>query len=301
MGFTEDELHELLGTQLEQEAQQEQEAQARPEAKEAEETAPESVPEQEAGPEGGTAPENDAAPEAEAERVSRQAEIDRAVDAALAREREQTQSAWKDFFARAKLKNSFTGEDITTKEQFDAWSADFEAARLERELKEGKLTPETLNKAVAENPAVKKAEELLRRDEAARQAREKEAFDAKVAREIEEIGRMDPGIRSVEDLLKMPDADKFREYVRRGNSFLDAWYLTNRGKMEASAAQAAAQAAKQQALTAARSKDHLSPAGNARGAGAASVPAEDMELFRLMNPDATEAEIQAYYNKNKKI
>ena len=33
--------------------------------------------------------------------------------------------------------------------------------------------------------------------------------------------------------------------------------------------------------------------------GAAAVPADEMALFRLINPGATDAEIQAYYNKQK--
>lgn len=49
----------------------------------------------------------------------------------------------------------------------------------------------------------------------------------------------------------------------------------------------------------ARSKDHLTTTGSQRGAGAAPVPADEMAMFRLLNPGATDREIQAYYNKQK--
>ena len=49
----------------------------------------------------------------------------------------------------------------------------------------------------------------------------------------------------------------------------------------------------------ARSKDHLQATGNARGAGAVSVPKDEMAMYRLLNPNATEAQIQAHYNKHK--
>ena len=56
----------------------------------------------------------------------------------------------------------------------------------------------------------------------------------------------------------------------------------------------------QQALNNARGKDHLRSTGNAQGSGALSVPAEEMAMFRLFNPNATEAEIQKFYNKHHK-
>ena len=64
-------------------------------------------------------------------------------------------------------------------------------------------------------------------------------------------------------------------------------------------AQQQAEAAKQQAMRNASSKDHLKGSGHARGAGASPVPADEMALFRKFNPDATEAEIQAFYNNYK--
>lgn len=233
---------------------------------------------------------------AQRRRQEQQAAIDQAVSEAREQERERNRKEWSDFFSRAGLKNSITGEPIKTMEEFNEWSRAYDAARISQDLKDGKLTPEALDKAIAESPAVKRAEELIRREEDARRQQEEAAAKARIDAEIAEIHKLDPTIGSMEDLLKMPDARKFYEYVRRGNSFLDAWYLTNREKM----AQQTAEAARQQAMSAARSKDHLTATANARGAGAACVPTEDMRLFRLLNPDATEAEIQAYYNKQKK-
>lgn len=128
-----------------------------------------------------------------------------------------------------------------------------------------------------------------------RTERDETAFHERIDAELREIHRLDPSIRSAEDLLKMPAAREFYEYVRRGNTFIDAYYLANRERLTA----AAAEAARQQTMNAHRSKDHLHPSGNSRGAGAASVPAEEMRMFKLLNPAATEAEIQAYYNRSR--
>ena len=232
---------------------------------------------------------------AQRRRQEQQEAIDKAVSEALEQERERTKGEWSAFFAKARLKNSITGMPITTLDEFNEWFRAYDAAKLSDDLKEGRLTPEALDKAIADNPAVKRAEEIVRKEEESRRQQEEAAAKARIDAEIQEIHKLDPAINSMEDLLKMPNARQFYEYVKRGNSFLDAWYLTNREKMT----QQTAEAAKQQAMNAARSKDHLKSTANARGAGAASVPAEEMRMFRLFNPDTTEAEIQAYYNKQK--
>ena len=243
--------------------------------------------------EGGLTEEERRENAAQRRRQEQQAAIDQAVEEALRKEREKAQGEWSDFFNAAKLKNTMTGEPIRTLEEFRAWNEAFQTAQIAKDLEAGKLTREALDKAVADNPAVKRAEEIIRRDEEARRQTEEAAAKARIDGEIAEIHKMDPAVSSVEDLMKMPNAKQFYEYVKRGNSFLDAYYLANRETLE----QRAAQAARQQAMNAARSKDHLTAIGNARGAGAASVPSEEMQLFRLLNPDATEAEIQKYYNK----
>lgn len=235
-------------------------------------------------------------------RQEQQEAVDRAVQEAVARERESFQKEREQFYQSAGLKNTITGEPITSDEQFRAWKSAFDAQRIAEDLKKGELTPEAISRAVAESPAVKRLEEMTAQEEArakeakeARRREEEAKARGRIDAEIAEIHRLDPSINGVEDLLRMEGAEKFRAYVQRGNTFLDAYYLTNREKL----AQQQAQAAQRQAQEAARSKDHLRSLAKPVGAGAKSVPKADMELFRLFNPDATEAEIQSYYNKQR--
>lgn len=99
------------------------------------------------------------------------------------------------------------------------------------------------------------------------------------------------------DLLTMPKAKEFYEYVKRGNNYLDAYYLATRGEREAKVAEAG----RQQALANARSKDHLTASGTGRSDAQPSVSAEDMAMFRLFNPDCTEAQVQAYMKRNRRL
>lgn len=256
-------------------------------------------------PQGGRGIRNEAEPQTAAQRAEnaarrrreeQQAAIDAAVKMAVEDERARTKGQMEAFFAKAGMKNTVTGKPITTLEEFDAWQADYEAARLQKDLKAGKLTPEALRSAVEQTPSIqalkKQQEQRAAEDEQRRQAEAKARVDAELA----EIHKLDPAINTVEDLLSMPDAKAFYDLVRKGNSFLDAYRLANFDRLQA----ARAEAARQQAMNNARGKDHLTGTGTPQGTGAATVPPDEMQAFKLFNPTATEAEITAWYNKHKK-
>ena len=219
-----------------------------------------------------------------------------AVEAAVKAEQEKAAAAQKDLFARVGLKNTITGEPITTMAEFESFQQQYAAAKLQQELKEGNLTPEVLDQVISAHPTVKKAEEAIRSSEQARKQQEEQAARANIDAEVAKIHAIDPSISSVGDLLNMPNAKAFYEYAQKGLSLSEAYYLVNREKLE----NAKVEAARQQALNNARGKDHLRSTGNAQGSGALSVPAEEMAMFRLFNPNATEAEIQKFYNKHHK-
>ena len=222
----------------------------------------------------------------------RREETQAAINQALNQERERNDQAMKEFFAGAGLKNTLTGAPITSMEEYQAWKKDFDQAKFQKELQSGKLTPEGLAQAIAQNPTIKQAEILVNKARMQAETAEREAMQARIDAEIGQIHQMDPSINSVEDLLAMPNADHFRQLAKRGHSFLAAYKLANYAQLT----QRAAAAARQQAQNLARSKSHLT-AGSQQGAGAATVPTGEMELFRMFNPQASDSAIQTYYNK----
>ena len=226
--------------------------------------------------------------------AEKQAAINDAVNKALADERARNDERWKAFFKKANLENTITGEPITNMDEFNAWSDSYEREQLEFDLQAGKLTPEALQKIVDESPVMQQAKALLEQSERQRQMVEKEADNAMVQKDLAEIHAIDPSINTVADLLKAPWSDKFKAYVERGNTFIDAYYLANRESVE----RTMVDKAREQAASNIRSKQHLQPTGNARGSGAAPVPSDVMEYYRELNPNATEAEIQAHWQKS---
>ena len=229
-------------------------------------------------------------------KAEEQARIDAAVEQAVKAERGRAEADMAAFFAKAQLKNTLTGEPITTMEQFNAWNEAYTADKLSRELAAGKLTPESLHKAIEDSPVVKKAQEIIRNSEQEAQRRQQEQAKARIDADLLEIQKYDPAIKEVKDLLTMPNFPQFRDYViNKGLSYKDAYFLVNRESMAA----AQAQAARQQAASNARSKDHLN-AISIQGDGGVTVPPEELRMIRAWMPNATEAQIQAFYNKNKR-
>lgn len=225
-----------------------------------------------------------------------QAAIDTAVQNALQKEREKTDAEWSRFFAVSGMKNTATGEPIRTKAEYEAWQKVYQTEQMQQKLKAGELTPELMQQLISQNPVMQQAQQLIDQNAAAQQQAQQQAEQSRIQGEIVEIGKLDPAIKSVEDLLNMENFQTFKGYVDKGYSYLDSYKLSNMDKI----ANARAQQAQQQALDNARSKDHLKPSGKSQGAGAVSVPPQILKQYRLFMPNATDAQIQAHYNKTLK-
>jgi len=119
--------------------------------------------------------------------------------------------------------------------------------------------------------------------------------DPRVTRELEEIRRMDPEMEDLGCILRSESGERFRRYVRRGLSFVEAYTLAARDRLDGLREEKAREAARVKAA----SKDHLN-ATSSTGLGALPVPGEEMALFRELMPGVAEAEIRRYYNADRK-
>lgn len=229
----------------------------------------------------------------------RQDEINAAVQRALQQQAQQYAAQQQSFFQQAGLTNPFTKQPITNMEEFQAWKQAQNDARIQQELKTGKLTMETLNQlvgeAVRQTPAVQQAQQLAAQQQAAAEAQERQQFQQDVEAQLAEIRKTDPSITKLADLLARPYSKEFYAAVARGNNFVDAFYLATRSQ---AAAQAAA-SAQQRAMNNIRGKDHMKRTNIGGKAGATITPAEE-RMYRVFNPNASPEQIQAFQNKVKK-
>ena len=113
--------------------------------------------------------------------------------------------------------------------------------------------------------------------------------------QIKKIHALEPEVNGVEDLLKLPESEEFYARVKSGMSFYDAYLISTHERRE----KALAEAARAQALTGQRGKDHLTGAAASRGAGGKVVTSEELASFRIFNPTATDKEIRTWIEKNR--
>lgn len=237
--------------------------------------------------------------EPEAGQADREAGADRPLPAreeqgaGIAGTQEAAQRAIDEFFAHSGLRNPYTGQPITTKAEYEAYRERYAAERREQVLKKSGMSSEEFEQFIRDLPEVRQAQEAQRSAEQAIHAAREAAARAKVDEQLKEIGALDPSVKSLEDLTKMPTYPRFYELVQRGNTLTDAFKLANYDTLT----QSAAAGARQAAVNAARGKGHLEQT-RSRGTGAVSVPADVREQYRFFNPDATDEEIQRHYQKN---
>lgn len=193
------------------------------------------------------------------------------------------------------LMNPYTKQPIKTVADLEAFQAGRQEDAKRRLMAAGNMTEEQYQQYVADLPEVKAArEQKSAADDAAKKVMANEAR-AKLDSQMAEIAALDPEIRSVDDLKKMENYDRFYKLVKENRlSLVDAYRLVNADKIAADKTAAARQAA----LNAANSKNHLDRT-TTRGAGAVTVPKEEIEMYRALNPGITDAEIQAHYSKYK--
>ena len=183
------------------------------------------------------------------------------------------------------LTDPYTNKPITNHAEMQAYRQRFvEEQRKEMQEKAG-MSPEDYQRFVDSLPEVQ-----------AGKAAQQKVIDleirAKIDSQMREIQMISPEIKSMEDLSKLDNFDKLYDMVGKGYELADAYKVLNYDRLTAKAAEAA----KQQALNSIGGKNHLQPV-TPRGQGAVPVPADVVAEYRALMPEATDAEIQAHYNK----
>lgn len=188
-----------------------------------------------------------------------------------------------------------TGAPLRTRAELDAARSAINRQQTAELARRAGVDEETFSRLVEMSPAVREANEVKRQAQAAEQAARAERIKQELREEVAEIGKLDPAIKSIEDLRKSESWPKVEEKVRRGYSLLDAYRLANMDAI----GERRAEAARQQALNSAAQKQHMQKAEQ-QGTGSVSVPSSVKAMYRQLNPKATDAEIERHYAKYQK-
>lgn len=142
-----------------------------------------------------------------------------------------------------------------------------------------------IDKLVSKNPSVIEAQRIIESN------KEKEQEEI-IKTAISEINSFDSDIKSIDDLLNMPNYDNYYELVSKGYSLTDAYKIVAFDKITSNKAASAAQVVKNNI----NSKGHMkSMTGTA--SNDIAVPEDVLAMYHKNLPNMTDQEIKDHYNK----
>lgn len=209
--------------------------------------------------------------------------------------RDEADGLLKDVLAASGLTDPFTGKAVTTREEFEQYrKSQANEKRRSIQRKVG-MTDAEFDGFIESLPEVQAAKQAQAAAEKAAQETRQAQAQARIDAEIAEIGKLNPEVKGVGDLLKLPEYGEIYAMVQRGYTLLDAYKLVNLDALTSRAREAG----KQQARNAADGKTHMGKT-KSRGAGDVELTQEELAQFRIFNPAATEDEVRGWLRKHKK-
>ena len=188
-------------------------------------------------------------------------------------------------------KNPITGKPVETLDDYlEALDAQ-QQKQSERMLEEKGISPDVIQQMINNNPVVREAQYM-------KEQYEMETANAKLQEDIKAISKIDPSIKTVEDLLNSENYNQVFNYVsNNGLNIVDAYKLANSSRL----AEMQAAAAKQATINSAKSKSHLETTKGVSGMANkayAPIPSSILEKWKDAYPDLSMEQLTAKYNAN---
>lgn len=202
-------------------------------------------------------------------------------------EAQRMQSAIDAEYARmfAGQTNPYTGRPITTKAEYDLYQQQYQ----QEQLQQAGIDPGILDQMIQNHPAIHQAQAMMAQQQMAMQQQ-------RMVAGLQAISQFDPDVKGFEDIIKNPNFAQIDAMYQRGYSLEDAYYLANKDKIS----QRKQAAAKQQVINQATGKSHMKATGSNGAGNDVSVPSDVMEMYKQMNPGATETQIKQHYARTHK-
>ena len=195
--------------------------------------------------------------------------------------------------------NPYTGQPIRSEADYRAYQEADRQARRTAQLQQAGIDPDSIRGMVDE--AVRPLRQQVQRQELAAIQEQAKAVNDRaqetIRQGVETVQRLyGAEAASLEDIVAMPTGQQFSDYVRKGLSIEEAYYLANRRDIDARRLGAARQAG----INRASGKGHLAGMPPAAGDAPYQPTAEEKAAYREFMPDATDAEIAKAYGAYRK-
>lgn len=220
----------------------------------------------------------------------RKAEKER--DEAIARLQEEHRKELDSMVASLGLENPYTGKLITNRAEMEAYQKQHAEEELSDMRERTGLTEEDVAKLVELNPKYRQAMADQAAAKEAKEAADSARLNAYLDEAVAEIGKMDPSVKSLQDLRAHESFKKVDALIQRGYSIPHAFKLVNEDAIKARERAAI----EQQIRNSMNGRGHLE-SSSPRGDGGINVPADVMSLYRQMNPHASDEQIIKAYTK----
>lgn len=184
-------------------------------------------------------------------------------------------------------KNPETGQPIRSARDYAEAMAAQQRVQARQQLQENNIDPTLIDRMIANSPAVRRAEEATAELNAIR-------AQQLVDKDITEVLKLDPSVKSKDDLFKDPMLPLMVEKVRAGMSLVDAYKIVNFDRLSSSKTAAA----RQDVINQVKGQSHLSNAPGVNVSDSSEdIPASMVQTFKDMFPDKSMKELKALYNK----
>lgn len=188
------------------------------------------------------------------------------------------------------LTNPETGAPITNAQDYlEALEAQ-ERIQAREEMQQAGLDPTMIDRAIANSPLVKQAQEAIYQNNQIQSQR-------MVEEDMRNIIAFDPSVSSEQDIVSQPNFMEVVEYCDKhpGTRLADAYKLINFERLTSQKAQAA----EQSAINQAKSKTHLStPNGLSKKDNTVDIPLDQKAMWEDWFPDKSPEELRKIYNKS---
>ena len=271
-----------------------------PEETAEEETADEEDMEEDVSEEEGQSDEENAKYAAARRKAEKERDI--AVERARTEERQAVMAEVEKRIARMQMNDPYAGKVVSNLDDLESYHSHLSGEKEKEimdELKEygfdeGRIK-EIVDTLVAARPEVRQAGEAMERLNKLEEKAQQEHLNNIFESEMEKIREIDPTIRTAEDLFASENEAAMTALIKKNYSISDAYFIANREKLMERAASAGAQQTRNNAAN----KGHLN-SSSPHGTGGITVPEAVMSEFRLINPNASDDEIRAFYQRDLK-
>ena len=223
--------------------------------------------------------------EAEAERDKIIAERDQAIADAVAKAKAEARD---ELLAEIKLDDPYKKQPITNDAELKEYQAKHAEKQHEKLLRTTGQTEEQYQAMVENLPEVQEAKRKAAEAERVLEERKQADMKAWVERELAEVGKYNPAIRTAEDLAKDDQYQAILSYVDKGLSISDAYKMAHFDDLST-------RKGRQQAINQA-GKAHMTST-KSRGEGPMEVPSDEFDWYRTLNPKATKEQIAKHYQR----